>query len=415
MHGPNRHTGTALPPPRRAVEQYRSRGVQHLAGRATTWGLCLLAVAALLAGTVVWRTADDVTSRSAAPNESTDTSPEPTSTTQTTVIPHPGVRATADPPGLEVADVHEALEGANYGVALGEHGQVVLFSAVTDEVVVAFGMSLDGHLASRRAALSRPRAEVVAVVQGEPPEDTLGLPTVQRLDLDDGSIVDVGPGDMPAISPDGRSLAYLTATRCPEACSRRDWDEVVVLDLEGGAELRWQLTDVSPAPLTGVAWSEEGSELYVARRNPGAYDGDGSETEPLLHRLPVGEDRSGSSDGAIESAPTVVLGPRTTPSTYNIVEPDLWYPIGVQRGRLLVVEEDHRSRLTTLGLLEVDLATGEQIAVHEQGPQAAGLWASVLFPALSSGQRGSFWYPPTYDERATPRAQALRGIGAVAF
>jgi hypothetical protein len=84
------------------------------------------------------------------------------------------------------------------------------------------------------------------------------MPEIVSMPVAGGNEVFVRRGFSPMVSPDGSTLAYSTLTapeRCPDAIAF----ELVVLDLEAGAERRWSLSAGEPWP---IGWATD-SRLVV--------------------------------------------------------------------------------------------------------------------------------------------------------
>jgi hypothetical protein len=106
---------------------------------------------------------------------------------------------------------------------------------------------------------------------------------IESIPLAGGPITAIGPGDMPAISPDGRLLAYLawTVQIYPPNTPARDMkppepEAIVVRNLATGAVRRWAFTsDGSDGPvITGLSWSPDSrflaytSQSWASGRQP---------------------------------------------------------------------------------------------------------------------------------------------------
>jgi hypothetical protein len=85
---------------------------------------------------------------------------------------------------------------------------------------------------------------------------------IESTPLAGGPITAIGPGDMPAISPDGRLLAYLawTVKIYPPNTPARDMtsvpEAIVVRNLQTGTVRRWAFTSDVPA-ISSLSWSEQ--------------------------------------------------------------------------------------------------------------------------------------------------------------
>jgi hypothetical protein len=86
---------------------------------------------------------------------------------------------------------------------------------------------------------------------------------IESTPLAGGPITPIGPGDMPAVSPDGRLLAYLawTVQIYPPGTPARDMkpplpEAIVVRNLQTGAVRRWAFTSDVPA-ISSLSWSPD--------------------------------------------------------------------------------------------------------------------------------------------------------------
>jgi hypothetical protein len=85
---------------------------------------------------------------------------------------------------------------------------------------------------------------------------------IERTPLTDGPVTTIGAGDMPAISPNGRLLAYMAYTIkiYPPNSPARDMkaapEAIVVRNLETGAVRRWSFTSDVPA-ISSLSWSPD--------------------------------------------------------------------------------------------------------------------------------------------------------------
>ena len=131
-------------------------------------------------------------------------------------------------------------------------------------------------LSSRTGRVVRTLASNVGLFQGIPtiavsPAGVVYFDTarddgeqwIESTPLAGGPITMIGPGDMPAISPDGRLLAYLawTVKIYPPNTPARDMkppepEAIVVRNLETGAARRWAFTSDGPA-VSSLSWSPD--------------------------------------------------------------------------------------------------------------------------------------------------------------
>jgi hypothetical protein len=131
-------------------------------------------------------------------------------------------------------------------------------------------------LSSRTGRVVRTLASNVGLFQGIPtiavsPAGVVYFDTarddgeqwIESTPLTGGPITPIGPGDMPAISPDGRLLAYLawTVQIYPPNTPARDMkppapEAIVVRNLQTGAIRRWAFTSLVPA-ISSLSWSPD--------------------------------------------------------------------------------------------------------------------------------------------------------------
>jgi hypothetical protein len=130
-------------------------------------------------------------------------------------------------------------------------------------------------LSSRTGRVVRTLASNVALFQGLPtiavsPAGVVYFDTargpeqwIESTPLAGGPVTPVGPGDMPAISPNGRLLAYLawTVQIYPPNTPARDMkppapEAIVVRNLGTGAVRRWAFTSDVPA-ISSLSWSPD--------------------------------------------------------------------------------------------------------------------------------------------------------------
>lgn len=140
-------------------------------------------------------------------------------------------------------------------VAITSDGDLVLVDAVSGTVVrtVREGVAPDGEQTG--LSVTPDRSAVYLHVATDWPGD------VVRVSLDDGTLEDVGEGYGPAVSPDGRTLAYVSV-RTGEGTEERG---IGLVDLTTG-ETRFVLDDECVAcerVLGSVTWSADGRALYV--------------------------------------------------------------------------------------------------------------------------------------------------------
>jgi hypothetical protein len=143
-------------------------------------------------------------------------------------------------------------------------------------------------LSSRTGRVVRTLASNVGLYQGLPaiavsPAGVVYFDTVrgpeqwiESTPLTGGPVTPIGPGDMPAISPDGRLLAYLayTVKIYPPNTPARDMKPpvpaaIVVRNLETGAVRRWAFTSDVPA-VSSLSWSPDNRFLAYTSQSWGS-------------------------------------------------------------------------------------------------------------------------------------------------
>ena len=189
------------------------------------------------------------------------------------------------------------------------------------QVVVWTGGFKIQVLSSRTGRVVRTLANNVALYQGLPtiavsPTGIVYFDTargtargpeqwIESTPLTGGPITPIGPGDTPAISPDGRLLAYLawTVKIYPPNTPARDMtsepEAIVVRNLETGAVRRWAFTSDVPA-ITGLSWSPDSRFLAYASLSWS------SGFQPPLHTTQLLDTRAG---GTLTSARRIPLAP----------------------------------------------------------------------------------------------------------
>lgn len=229
-------------------------------GRAVrTVGVGVVSAAAVLAvGAVVYAAPWDQptpppadsprpTTQSPAPTSTQMPSPEPTSAPTPTVPPE---QAAGPSP-----------------IALTASGELVELDARTGAVLRR--IAADAAWAEP-LAVDRERGHVYVakvVMPGEP--EWPGGSTVQRVSIAESTVVDVAEGRSPALSPDGRRLAFVSQATTPDP-----WDEdhaliqvnaVTTLDLTDGSTRSvvdpWGSQD--SRAVGDPVWSADGARIYV--------------------------------------------------------------------------------------------------------------------------------------------------------
>jgi hypothetical protein len=164
-------------------------------------------------------------------------------------------------------------------------------------------------LSSRTGRLIRTLATNVAVTQGIPTlavsptgvvyfDDARGPSNfVRSVRLTGGPVTTVAEGSQPALSPDGRLLAYWTHTgrRAP-----RQPEAIIVRDLSAGTQKTWAFTSYL-SDITSMSWSPDGRFLAFAGLT---YVKNGT---VMVRTVQVLDPRSG---GTLDGARPIPLGQR---------------------------------------------------------------------------------------------------------
>lgn len=182
---------------------------------------------------------------------------------------------------------------------------------------------------------------------------------IESTPLAGGPVTAIGPGDMPAISPDGRLLAYLawTVQIYPPGTPARDMKPpvpaaIVVRNLATGAVRRWAFTSDVPA-ITGLSWSPDNRFLAYTSQSWASGLQPSPDTTQLL------DTRAG---GTLTSARRIPLAPGLawagflTPQAGLAVTP---YPAAQGRQQTLVAVATRTGRILgrLIGLPRQGLAT----------------------------------------------------------
>jgi sugar lactone lactonase YvrE len=103
----------------------------------------------------------------------------------------------------------------------------------------------------------------------------------------------------PRWSPDGRQIAYVVET-FPTADPAKDWGNDIVVSSSAGEEPRTVFRHRTPGTqVEGIAWSADGTELYLALIEPVIVDGRSTPGALRLDRLDLA---SGARTTVVEGA-----------------------------------------------------------------------------------------------------------------
>lgn len=107
------------------------------------------------------------------------------------------------------------------------------------------------------------------------------IDTVESIDIRTGKVRMLGPGQQPAVSPDGRFLAYV---RPPlGVCFPENFSVLVVRDLRTGHDQRWSLTGDSE--ITNPRWLSDSRHLVVTRDSSDSLLMDTHDPDGLAHAV----------------------------------------------------------------------------------------------------------------------------------
>lgn len=143
-------------------------------------------------------------------------------------------------------------------VALGADGRVVVLDASTGEEAreLLDGVRVDDP-ASTDVAVS---ADGDAAVVGMPSDEPSGDAEIVRVPLGGGAAETIAQGSMPAISPDGATLAYVGLAQRPEAEAVLPEPELVLRDLDSGEETRLSREQAFHF-ISDVEWTADGTQV----------------------------------------------------------------------------------------------------------------------------------------------------------
>ena len=173
-----------------------------------------------------------------------------------------GVRTPAEGPGWLAAGPAGPMP--SQVVALAGGSKIQVLSSRTGRVVRTLASNVGLFQGSPTIAVS-PTGVVYFDTARDTARGTARGPEqwIESTPLTGGPITAIGPGDMPAISPDGRLLAYLawTVQIYPPNTPARDMkppepEAIVVRNLETGAARRWAFTSDVPV-ISSLSWSPD--------------------------------------------------------------------------------------------------------------------------------------------------------------
>lgn len=233
-------------------------------------------------------------------------------------------------------------------------------AAMPPEIVVWTAAFRIEVLSSRTGRLIRTLATNVALYRGLPTlavsaagvvyfDDARGgREWVRRVSLTGGPVTTIAAGTSPAISPDGRLLAYVTGTSqtCRRPCAAR-LEAIVVRNLAAGTSKTWAFTSALP-DITSLSWSPDGRHLAFAGTTE-AKNG-----TLMVRTAQVLDIRSG---GTLDRARPIPLGPAVAWAGYLTADTGVGVPLSPDG----VIQ-------ATPGLVEVSVRNGRVIRLLTSVP-----------------------------------------------
>ncbi len=105
-----------------------------------------------------------------------------------------------------------------------------------------------------------------SVHPGECPNGPNSRDEIVSVPTDGGPITAIAPGNQPAISPDGRSLAYIRSSAC-----FGNFDQLVVRDLTTGTERVWSAPAAGALEVLTPYWASDSRHLAIVLAKRGTY------------------------------------------------------------------------------------------------------------------------------------------------
>ena len=186
---------------------------------------------------------------------------------------------------------------------------------------------------------------------------------ILRVPLAGGPVTDIAQGRMPAISPNGALLAYVTYTDLTDAP-----EAIVVMDLRSGARQSWAFT-TSHRDITSLAWSPDGGSL--------SFNSVQGATPQVLEL--------GASSGPLDDAPTVPLPPGVQWAGYLSSQTGVGVAASTGRINLVRVAVSDGRLLGPLTSIQEPLATANSLDGAEGTVQAAGGGHYLLISGSGAG------------------------------
>jgi hypothetical protein len=207
---------------------------------------------------------------------------------------------------------------------------------------------------------------------------------VRSVPLAGGPVTTIAEGRVPAISPNGRLLAYVTDTDHPTGRDRPQ--AIIVRDLPAGPQKTWAFTSIDP-DINSLSWSPDGRHLAfagltfvknetVAVRFTQVLDTRSGGTLDDARRMRLGQRVAWAGYLTVDTGAAVMLGP------HGVIQagPGSLVEVGVNSGRIL----RHLTSLPPQGLATANAVDGAEgtIAVDRTGRYlliAGGAGYSAIF------------------------------------
>lgn len=222
-------------------------------------------------------------------------------------------------------------ETEDVAVVVDADGRVVLIDAATGEEIRELLDDVAVHdPASNDIAVSPDRSEVFVVA---PPDEPSGDSRIMRVPVDGGEPEEIAQGTVPAVSPDGRTLAYVVVEASGEGPELPQAEPVLVLrDLDSGEETR--LSREEPFFfIPDVEWTADGTQVVftAGEIHTGLYAVD-HDAENLDDARRLGPDLEEDETDETSWGPVAAFGPdrlAVVEVCCDLPREERWHVIGV--------------------------------------------------------------------------------------